>query len=79
MGAALGLFLDRNGLRPSRFYITKDDRCITASEVGVSKEPPENILRKGRLQPGRIFLIDFEQGRMISDHELKEKIVNPSL
>ena len=47
-----------------------------ASEVGVVREPAENILRKGRLQPGRIFLIDFDQGRMISDHELKERIVS---
>ncbi len=75
-GRCIGAILDRNGLRPSRFYITKDDRCIMASEVGVVREPAENILRKGRLQPGRIFLIDFDQGRMISDHELKERIVS---
>ncbi len=73
-GRCIGAILDRNGLRPSRFYITEDDRCIMASEVGVVKEPPENVVHKGRLQPGRIFLIDFNEGRMISDTELKSKI-----
>mgnify|MGYP003344318193 CR=1 FL=1 len=59
-GTYIGAVLDRNGLRPSRYYITKDDRCIMASEVGVVPVDPASVLEKGRLQPGRIFLIDFE-------------------
>jgi glutamate synthase (NADPH/NADH) large chain len=71
-GKCIGAVLDRNGLRPSRFYITHDDRCIMASEVGVLPTiAPENVKVKGRLQPGRMFLIDFEQGRLIPDEELK--------
>ena len=70
-GHYIGAVLDRNGLRPSRYYITHDDRVIMASEVGVLPVPPEMVREKGRLQPGRIFLIDFEQGRMIPDEELK--------
>src|SRR5207247_7269631 len=62
------------GLRPSRYYVTKDDRVIMASEVGVLDVPPENVLQKGRLQPGRMFLIDTEQGRIVADEELKQKI-----
>ncbi|MDH3642252.1 MAG: glutamate synthase subunit alpha, partial [Gammaproteobacteria bacterium] len=70
-GTYIGAVLDRNGLRPSRYYITKDDKCIMASEVGVVHVEPDRVLEKGRLQPGRIFLIDFEQGRMIPDDEVK--------
>ena len=70
-GAYIGAVLDRNGLRPSRYYITEDGRCIMASEVGVVPVAPESVVEKGRLQPGRIFLIDFEQGRMIPDAEIK--------
>ena len=70
-GTYIGAVLDRNGLRPSRYYITDDDRCIMASEVGVVRVAPERVVRKGRLQPGRIFLIDFEQGRMVPDEEIK--------
>ncbi|MDE0243963.1 MAG: glutamate synthase subunit alpha, partial [Gammaproteobacteria bacterium] len=70
-GTYIGAVLDRNGLRPSRYYITDDDRCIMASEVGVVRVAPERVVKKGRLQPGRIFLIDFEQGRMIPDEEIK--------
>ncbi|MCZ6711531.1 MAG: glutamate synthase large subunit, partial [Gammaproteobacteria bacterium] len=70
-GTYIGAVLDRNGLRPSRYYITKDDKCIMASEVGVVHVEPDRVLEKGRLQPGRIFLIDFEQGRMIPDEEVK--------
>ncbi len=72
-GKTIGAVLDRNGLRPSRYYITSDDKCIMASEVGVIKVDPETVVEKGRLQPGRMFLIDFEQGRMIPDAELKEE------
>ncbi len=70
-GTMIGAVLDRNGLRPSRYYLTHDDRVIMASEVGVLPVPPETVKHKGRLQPGRMFLIDFEQGRMIPDEELK--------
>jgi glutamate synthase (NADPH/NADH) large chain len=71
-GKYIGAVLDRNGLRPSRFYVTHDDRVVMASEVGVLTVDPANVKYKGRLQPGRMFLIDFEQGRMIPDEELKE-------
>ena len=70
-GDYIGAVLDRNGLRPSRYYITDDDRCIMASEVGTVPVDPARVIEKGRLQPGRVFLIDFEQGRMIPDEELK--------
>ena len=71
-GKCIGAVLDRNGLRPSRYYLTHDDRVIMASEVGVLPTVrPENVKAKGRLQPGRMFLVDFEQGRLIPDEELK--------
>jgi glutamate synthase (NADPH) large chain len=70
-GKFIGAVLDRNGLRPSRYYVTKDDFVIMASEVGVLPIAPENVARKGRLQPGRMFLVDFEQGRIVDDSELK--------
>jgi glutamate synthase (ferredoxin) len=73
-GLRIGAVLDRNGLRPSRYYVTKDDLVIMASEVGVLDVAPENVLHKGRLQPGRMFLIDLELGRIIGDDELKQKI-----
>jgi glutamate synthase domain-containing protein 2/glutamate synthase domain-containing protein 1/glutamate synthase domain-containing protein 3 len=73
-GKRIGAVLDRNGLRPSRFYVTKDDLVIMASEVGVLDVPAERVLQKGRLQPGRMFLIDTEEGRIVSDEELKQKI-----
>ena len=73
-GLKIGATLDRNGLRPSRYYVTKDDRVIMASEVGVLDIPPENVLQKGRLQPGRMFLIDTEQGRIVTDDEIKQTI-----
>ena len=75
-GTYIGAVLDRNGLRPSRYYITDDDKCIMASEVGVVPVAPERVVSKGRLQPGKIFLIDFEQGRMIPDEELKTDLAN---
>ncbi len=73
-GHYIGAVLDRNGLRPSRYYVTKDDKVVMASEVGVLDIPPENIVKKGRLQPGKMFLVDFEQGRLIPDEELKQKV-----
>jgi len=70
-GRYIGATLDRNGLRPSRYYVTNDDRVLMASEVGVLQIDPANVRVKGRLQPGRMFLVDFEQGRIIDDEELK--------
>ena len=70
-GTVIGAVLDRNGLRPSRYYVTKNDLVIMASEVGVLDIPPENILLKERLHPGRIFLVDTAQGRIIDDEEIK--------
>jgi glutamate synthase (NADPH/NADH) large chain len=75
-GKYIGAVLDRNGLRPSRYYVTHDDRVIMASEVGVLPVDPKNVKEKGRLQPGRMFLIDFEQGRLIPDEELKHDFAN---
>lgn len=75
-GHYIGAVLDRNGLRPSRYYITHDDKCIMASEVGVVHVDPANVKVKGRLQPGKMFLIDFEQGRLIPDEEVKQIICN---
>ncbi|MGD0745902.1 MAG: glutamate synthase central domain-containing protein, partial [Verrucomicrobiota bacterium] len=73
-GVRIGACLDRNGLRPSRYYVTRDDRVIMASEVGVLDVPPEMVVQKGRLQPGRMFLIDTEEGRIVADEELKKKV-----
>ncbi len=72
-GIRIGACLDRNGLRPSRYYVTKDDVVIMASEAGVLPVAPDRIVVKGRLQPGRMFLVDTEQGRIIADEELKKK------
>jgi len=73
-GKQIGAVLDRNGLRPGRYYVTKDDVVILASEAGVLDVPPEQIARKGRLQPGKMFLVDTEQGRIIEDDEIKRTI-----
>jgi glutamate synthase (ferredoxin) len=73
-GKRIGAVLDRNGLRPSRYYVTKDDLVIMASEAGVLDVPPEDVVRKGRLQPGRMFLVDTEQGRIIGDEEIKRAV-----
>ncbi|HZA29509.1 MAG TPA: glutamate synthase large subunit [Gammaproteobacteria bacterium] len=70
-GTVIGAVLDRNGLRPSRYYVTKDGLVVMASEVGVLDIPPENILLKERLHPGRIFLVDTREGHIIDDAELK--------
>ncbi|MBL8814490.1 MAG: glutamate synthase large subunit [Planctomyces sp.] len=75
-GHFIGATLDRNGLRPSRYYVTKDDRVVMASEVGVLDIEPENVAYKGRLQPGRMFLVDFAQGRIIDDAELKADVAS---
>jgi glutamate synthase domain-containing protein 2/glutamate synthase domain-containing protein 1/glutamate synthase domain-containing protein 3 len=73
-GTVVGAVLDRNGLRPSRYYVTKDDLVIMASEVGVLDIPPERVLEKRRLQPGRMFLVDTSEGRIISDEEIKQQM-----
>jgi len=73
-GKIIGATLDRNGLRPSRYCITNDDRVIMASETGVLPIDPSVIKENGRLQPGKMFVVDMEQGRIISDDELKNKI-----
>jgi glutamate synthase (NADPH/NADH) large chain len=73
-GTLIGAVLDRNGLRPSRFWVTADDLVIMSSEVGVMDIDPARVVRKGRLQPGRMFLIDTSQGRIIDDTEIKNEL-----
>ncbi len=73
-GTMVGAVLDRNGLRPSRYYVTKDDLVIMASEVGVLPIEPERIALKGRLEPGRMFLVNLEEGRIVADDEIKNQV-----
>lgn len=73
-GTVIGGVLDRNGLRPARYYVTTDDRVIMASEVGVVNENAENIRAKGRLEPGKMLLIDTDEQRIISDEEIKHRV-----
>ncbi len=73
-GTVIGAILDRNGLRPSRYYVTKDDLVVMASEVGVLDIPPEDIVLKERLHPGRIFLVDTARGKIVSDEEVKREL-----
>ena len=73
-GTVIGAVLDRNGLRPSRYYVTRDGLVIMASEVGVLDVPPENVLLKERLHPGRIFLVDTARGRIVDDEEIKAEL-----
>ena len=75
-GRQIGAVLDRNGLRPSRFWVTDDGLVVLASEVGVLDFKPEEVVRKGRLQPGKMFLVDIEQGRIIEDDEIKETLAS---
>ena len=70
-GRQIGATLDRNGLRPARYLVTKDDRIVMASEMGVLKIPEDQIVTKWRLQPGKMLLVDLEQGRLIPDDEIK--------
>jgi glutamate synthase (ferredoxin) len=73
-GTIMGALLDRNGLRPCRYYVTKDDLVIMASEAGVLPIAPERVAQKGRLQPGRMFLVDTAAGRIVADEEIKGQI-----
>src|SRR5687767_13477161 len=73
-GSMIGAVLDRNGLRPSRYYVTRDDLVIMASEVGVLDIPPQDIVVKGRLHPGKIFLVDTGKGRIVDDEEIKGEL-----
>ncbi|MEY4919716.1 MAG: glutamate synthase large subunit [Bacteroidota bacterium] len=73
-GKIIGATLDRNGLRPSRYCVTNDDRVIMASETGVLPIDPSTIIEKGRLQPGKMFVVDMEAGKIISDTDLKQNI-----
>src|SRR5712691_669574 len=73
-GTVIGAVLDRNGLRPSRYWVTDDDRVIMASEVGVLDIDPAKIVKKGRLEPGKIFLVDTSKGRIIGDDEIKDEL-----
>jgi glutamate synthase (NADPH/NADH) large chain len=73
-GTVVGAVLDRNGLRPARYWVTDDDLVVLASEVGVLDIAPERIVRKGRLQPGRMFLVDTAQGRLVDDDEIKKEL-----
>lgn len=75
-GNYIGALLDRNGLRPSRYTVTKDGYVVMASETGVVEIDPENVERHGRLEPGRMFLVDMNEGRIIEDEEVKENIVS---
>jgi glutamate synthase (NADPH) large chain len=75
-GAVVGAVLDRNGLRPSRYWVTDEGRVILASEVGVLDIAPERVIRKGRLQPGRMFLVDTVAGRIVDDDELKAELAS---
>ena len=73
-GTVIGAVLDRNGLRPSRYWVTDDDLVIAASEVGVVNVSPERVVRKGRLQPGRMLLVDTSLGRIVDDEEIKHSL-----
>lgn len=75
-GKQIGATLDRNGLRPARYLITKDNTVVMASEMGVLDIPEENIKKKWRLQPGKMFLIDLEQGRIVGDEEIKNQLAS---
>jgi len=75
-GEVIGAVLDRNGLRPSRYWVTDDDLVVMASEVGVIEIDPTKIVTKGRLQPGRMFLIDTREGRIVDDEEIKKRLAS---
>ena len=79
-GRQIGATLDRNGLRPARYLLTRDDRIVMASEMGVLPIPEKDIVKKWRLQPGKMLLVDLDEGRLIPDEELKATLAQePSL
>src|SRR4029077_10813044 len=73
-GRQIGATLDRNGLRPARYLVTDDGLVVMASETGVMEIDPAHVVSKGRLQAGKIFLVDTEKGRIISDEEIKKTV-----
>jgi glutamate synthase (NADPH/NADH) large chain len=75
-GNFIGALLDRNGLRPSRYTVTKDGNVVMSSEIGVMNIKPENVVKHGRLEPGKMFLVDMNAGRIIEDEEIKNEIVS---
>ena len=75
-GKYIGALLDRNGLRPSRYTVTKDGYVVMSSETGVVEIEPENVLSHGRLEPGKIFLVDMDEGKIVNDEEIKSQIVS---
>jgi len=75
-GKYIGALLDRNGLRPSRYTVTKDGYVVMSSEAGVLEIDPANVEKHGRLEPGRMFLVNMDEGRIIEDEEIKSQIVN---
>nr|MBA3420586.1 glutamate synthase subunit alpha [Thermoleophilaceae bacterium] len=75
-GRVIGATLDRNGLRPGRWQLTRDNVVVLASETGVLEAPPEDVVVKGRLQPGRMFLVDLEQGRIVEDEEIRHQVAS---
>ncbi len=75
-GNYIGALLDRNGLRPSRYTVTKDGNVVMSSEIGVLNIKPENVVRHGRLEPGKMFLVDMNAGRIIEDEEIKKEIIS---
>src|SRR6202008_381610 len=75
-GRQIGATLDRNGLRPARYFVTRDERIIMASEMGVLPIPEKDIVTKWRLQPGKMLLVDLDEGRLIPDEELKATLAN---
>ena len=77
-GSIIGATLDRNGLRPCRYYVTKDNRVILSSEAGILTVEQDEVAYKGKLEPGKIFLVDFEKGRIVDDKEVKQEIINQS-
>merc|ERR1711965_171663 len=74
-GKQIGATLDRNGLRPARYFITDDDRVVLSSEMGVLRVPENKIIEKFRLRPGKMLLVDLEKGKIIKDEELKKEII----
>src|SRR4029077_13276468 len=75
-GTVIGAVLDRNGLRPSRYWVTDDGLVVMASEVGVLDIDPTSVVQKGRLQPGKMFLVDTDAGRIIGDEEIKRRLAD---